>query len=148
VAGNFLLLTGEIMNYWLPINKKLWTSSYAVFMAGMAMNVFAICYWLVDVKEHKTWARPLAIYGMNAITVFVLTGLLGRISTLLPAGAENGHPIVLKTWLFGHLKFAFAHLAGPLATPKNSSLLYALFYVALMYGVAWVMYRRKWFVRF
>ncbi len=148
VAGNCLLLAGQIMNYWLPINKKLWTSSYAVFMAGMAMNVFAVCYWLVDVKGFKTWAKPFAIYGMNAITVFVLTGLLGRISTLVPAGAANGRPIVLKTWLFGHLKAAFECLGGPLATPKNSSLIYALMYVALMYGVAWTMYRRKWFVRF
>jgi predicted acyltransferase len=147
VVGNFLLLTGEIMNYWLPINKKLWTSTYAVFMAGMAMNVFAICYWLVDVKALKNWARPFAIYGMNAITVFVLTGLLGRISTLVPAGTANGQPIVLKTWLFGHLKASFALFGGPLATPKNSSLIYALMYVALMYAVAWVMYRRKWFVR-
>jgi len=147
VAGNALLLAGEIMNYWLPINKKLWTSSYAVFMAGMAMNIFAICYWLVDVKGLKKWAKPFAIYGMNAITVFVLTGLLGRISTLVPAGTANGQPIVLKTWLFGHLKAAFALIGGPLATPKNSSLLYALMYVALMYGVAWTMYRRKWFLR-
>jgi predicted acyltransferase len=148
VAGNFLLLVGMIMNYWLPINKKLWTSAYSVFMAGMATNIFAICYWLVDVKGHKAWARPFAVYGMNAITVFVLTGLLGRISTIVPAGMENGRPIVLKTWLFHHLRSAFELVGGPLATPKNSSLLYALIYVALMYGVAWVMYRRKWFVRF
>ena len=147
VGGNLLLLAGEIMSCWLPINKKLWTSTYSVFMAGMAMNIFAICYWLVDVKGFKAWAKPLAIYGMNAITVFVLTGLLGRISTLVPAGSENGRPIVFKTWLFGHIKSAFELVGGPLATPKNSSLIYALMYVVLMYGVAWTMYRRKWFVR-
>src|ERR1019366_9384503 len=143
VAAHFLLLASQIMNYWLPINKKLWTSTYAVFMAGMSMNIFAICYWLVDVKGFKTWAKPFAIYGMNAITVFVLTGLLGRILNLVPAGAANGRPLVLTTWLARHLKAAFECLAGPLATPKNSSLLYALMYVALMYGVAWTMYRRK-----
>ena len=148
VGGNVLLLAGLIMNCWLPINKKLWTSTYAVFMAGMAANVFAVCHWLVDVKGCKTWAKPFAVYGMNAITVFVLTGLLGRISTIVPAGEMDGTPIVLKKWLFEHLKAAFEHVAGPLATPKNSSLLYALFYVALMYGVASFMYRRKWFVRF
>jgi predicted acyltransferase len=147
VAGNFLLLAGLIMNHWLPINKKLWTSTYAVFMAGMAANVFGVCYWLVDVKGKKAWARPLAVYGMNAITVFVLTGLLGRISTVVHVGSENGRRIVLKAWLFGHIKAVFEHLAGPLATPKNSSLIYALMYVVLMYGVAWVMCRRKWFVR-
>src|SRR5208337_3727424 len=36
-AGCLLLFTGQIMNVWLPINKNLWTSSYSVFMAGMAM---------------------------------------------------------------------------------------------------------------
>jgi len=147
VAANLLLLAGQILNYWMPINKKLWTGSYAIFMAGMALNIFAICYWLIDVKEHKKWGKPFAIYGMNAITVFVLTGLLGRISTLVPAGSENGHSIMLKTWLFEHLKAAFVAVGGPLATPKNSSLLYALGYVALMYAVVWIMYRRKWFVR-
>jgi predicted acyltransferase len=147
VAGNFLLLAGLIMNHWLPINKKLWTSTYAVFMAGMASNVFAIAYWVVDVKAWKKGAQPFAIYGMNAITVFVLTGLLGRITTVIRVGSENGHPVLLKTWLYGHIKAAFAAVAGPLATPKNSSLIYALLYVGLMYAVAWVMYRRKWFVR-
>lgn len=147
VAGNLLLLAGLIMNHWLPINKKLWTSTYAVFMAGMASNIFAICYWLVDVKGCKKWARPFAVYGMNAITVFVLTGLLGRITTLVHAGSANGRPVLLKTWLFEHIKSVFESVAGPLATPKNSSLLYALMYVALMYGVALFMYRRKWFLR-
>jgi predicted acyltransferase len=147
VAGNFLLLAGAAMSCWLPINKKLWTSSYAVFMAGMAANVFAVCHWLADVKGWRAWCRPLAIYGMNAITVFVLTGLLGRISVLVPAGTADGHPIVLKTWLFGHLKSVFEAVAGPLATPRNCSLLYALIYVAMMYAVAWIMYRRKWFLR-
>jgi predicted acyltransferase len=147
-AGSFLILAGQIMNFWLPINKKLWTSSYAVFMAGMATVLFAVCYWLVDARGCKRRAQPFAIYGMNAITVFVLTGLLGRISTLIPAGIQDGHPIVLKTWLFARLKTGFECVAGPLATPENSSLLYALGYVALMYGVALFMYRRKWFVRF
>lgn len=137
VIGCALLVAGEIMNLWLPINKKLWTSTYSVFMAGMAMVVFAVCYWLVDVKGRTTWAKPFAIYGMNAITVFVLTGLLGRISTSLD----------FKTWLYAHMKSGFEHLAGSLATPKNCSLIYALMYVVLMYIVAWVMYRKKWFVR-
>jgi predicted acyltransferase len=67
---------------------------------------------------------------------------------VISVGQANGRPVLLKTWLFGHIKAVFEQVAGPLATPKNSSLVYALMYVALMYGVAWVMYRRKWFVRF
>ena len=77
MGGNLLLFAGVVMDVWLPINKKLWTSSYSVFMAGMAMNCFAVCYWLVDVQGWRKWAKPFAIYGMNAIAVFMLAGLLG-----------------------------------------------------------------------
>ena len=46
------------------------------------------------------------------------------------------------------MKAAFEAVGGPLATPKSSSHLYALGYVLLMYAVCYVMYRKKWFVRF
>ena len=137
VIGNVLLFVGSVMNMALPINKKLWTSSYAVFMAGMAMNIFAVCYWLVDVKQHRSWVKPLAIYGMNAITVFFLTGLLGRIILKVQV-----HGVTLQKWIYDTL---FAPLTSD---PRNSSLLHAIAWTLMMYGVAWVMYRRKWFVRF
>ena len=44
----------------MPINKNLWTASYAVFMAGLATVVFAIWYWIVDVQGRGRWTRPLA----------------------------------------------------------------------------------------
>jgi predicted acyltransferase len=147
VVGSILLFVGSIWDWYLPINKKLWTSSYSVFMAGMAMNIFALTYWLVDVQGKRKLVKPLAIYGMNAITVFVLTGLLGRLSLYIKFD-YHGKTIALKTYLFEHLKAGFEEVGGPLATAKNSSLLYALCYVFLMYGVCYVMYRKKWFVRF
>ncbi len=147
VLGNILLFVGALMDWWLPINKKLWTSSYSVFMAGMATNIFAVCYWLVDIQGRRKLVKPLAVYGMNAITVFVLTGLLGRLTTFIKFQYE-GKTIMLKTYLYEHLKAGFEAIGGPLATPKNSSLVYALCWVLLMYGVCYVMYRKKWFLRF
>ena len=152
-AGSLLLLAGQWMNPWLPINKNLWTSSYAVFMAGMALICFAVCYWLVDVQGWRKWAKPFAIYGMNAITVFVLAGILGRLSLEIKLANAAGETVALKTFLYD--KF-FAPFASPatapflscLAGPRNASLLWALVYVLGLYAVAWGMYRRKWFVKF
>ncbi|MGI8966405.1 MAG: acyltransferase family protein, partial [Limisphaerales bacterium] len=141
VAGNTLLFAGQLMNFWLPINKRIWTSSYSVFMAGLAMNVFAIYYWFIDVKGYRSWAKPFAIYGMNAITVFVLSGILGRLSLEIKMTGASGEKIPLKVFLYDHL---FAHLASP----KNSSLLWAIGYVLVMYLVAYFMYRKKWFIKF
>jgi predicted acyltransferase len=146
VAGNLLMFAGAVMNIWLPINKNLWTSSYSVFMAGMAMNVFAVFYWLVDVKGYQKWAKPFAIYGMNAITVFMLAGLLGRIALEKKVTDAAGKAVPLKSYLFE------TFFNGPLShigfSPKICSLSWALVYVFGLYLVAYIMYRRKWFVKF
>jgi len=128
-SGNLLLFAGLVWDKLLPINKNLWTSSYAVFMAGMALVVFGACYWIIDVKGHRDWSRPLAIYGMNAIAVYVLAGLISRL-----IGIWGWRQPVYESLL-------------PFASPINASLVYALGYVALLYGVAWILHRNKWFLR-
>ena len=153
VGGNLLLLAGVVMDAWLPINKKLWTSSYSVFMAGMAMNCFAVCYWLVDVQGWRKWARPFAIYGMNAIAVFMMAGLLGRILPTIKVATAAGKKVGLQSYLYDSLFAPFASpdtasFFGFLASPKNASLMWALMYVTGLYLVAYGMYRRKWFLKF
>jgi predicted acyltransferase len=139
VGGALLMWLGLIWDLALPINKNLWTSSYSVFMAGLAMLCLGVYHWLIDVQGWRAWAKPLAIYGMNAITVFVLAGVLGRLLSIKIEAA--GKLVSIQAWLFGNL-------FSPLASPRNASLLWALTYVTLLYLVAWGMYRRKWFVKF
>jgi predicted acyltransferase len=151
VGGALLMWLGLLWNLVLPINKNLWTSSYAVFMAGLATTCLGVCYWLVDVQGRRRWAKPFAIYGMNALAVFVLAGVLGRISIAVKIPSANGS-VALKTWLYNQLCAPFAGpetapFLGFLATPENASLLWALLYVALFYLVAWGMYRKKRFVK-
>jgi len=140
VGGNALLFAGILMNYWLPINKNLWTSSYAVFMAGMASTVFATCYWLIDVKGYKRWAKPFVFYGVNAITIFILAGLVAKTMNLIKFTLSDGTRSTLKSILYGNL---FA----PLASPQTASLMYAIMFVLVFGGVAFLMHRRRWFVR-
>jgi predicted acyltransferase len=140
VIGNCLIGAGLIWAWWLPINKPLWTSSYSLLMAGMAANVFGCCYWLIDIKGYRRWSRPLAIYGMNAITVYVLAGLLSKLLSFIKVASVDGNEITAGKWVY-------EHIYAPVASPVNASLLYALTYVAILYGVSWFMYRMKWFVR-
>ena len=144
-AGNVLMFAGAIMNIWLPINKNLWTSSYSVFMAGIAMDIFALIYWLVDVKSWQRGAKPFAIYGMNAITVFMLSGIVGRI-LLIKTVTSDGNAMSWRNYLYE------TFFDGPLShaglPPNICSLSWAIVWMLWLYLVAWVMYRRKWLVRF
>ena len=73
VAGVLAIALGEWWGVAFPINKNLWTSSYAVFSGGLALVTMAVCYWLVDVARWRAWARPLEVFGRNAILVYVLS---------------------------------------------------------------------------
>lgn len=130
LAGNLLIAAGLICNAWLPINKKLWTSSFALFMAGLDFVMLASFIWLIDHLGYQRYVKPLFIMGMNAITVYMASELIDE--ALGSLGWR--HPLYEKVF-------------APLASPVNASLLYAIAYVLLMYLIAYVMYRNKWFVR-
>ncbi len=135
VAGNLLLFAGVVLSPWMPINKNLWTVSYALFTAGMAFDVFALAYWVVDVLGRRRWAYPFTVFGMNALAIYVAAGGLARVLGLIQVGDAS-----LQRWIF-------LHVFAPLAAPVNASLLYALAFVAVMYLAAWVLYLRRWFIK-
>ena len=139
-SGVILIAFGELLSLWMPINKSLWTVPYALLMAGLATLEFLALYWLVDVKAWRTWAKPFLIFGSNAIAVFVLSGLIGRLLGVLKVVTTQGQRQSLGAFLYDTL---FA----PLTTQINASLLYALSFVGLLFLAAWFLHRRRWFLR-
>jgi predicted acyltransferase len=137
--GAILLAAGLICNIWLPINKKLWTDSFTLFMAGLDFVMFAGMLWLVDGLGWRRVVKPLVIMGSNAILVYLasefLDEALGWVHWASPAGR-----ISLRGWIYTHI---FAGLGGP----YNASLFFAIAYVLVLYLFAWFLYRRGWFVR-
>lgn len=129
--GVALVIVGYVWDWFFPINKPIWTSSYAVFTAGQAMCTLALCYWLIDIKGSKAWTKPFVIYGINALVVYVASGILARTLFLIRVGDTS-----LQGWLF---QTVFA----PLAPPKMASLLYALVWIVCWYGVLYVMHKRN-----
>ncbi len=129
-AGSFLIAMGLICDIWLPINKKLWTSSFSLFMAGLDFVLLAIFVWLIDHLGKQRYVRPLVIMGMNSITVYMASELVDE-----ALSATGWREAIYKT------------IFAPLASPVNASLLYGVAYVALMYAIAYVMYKRNWFWR-
>ncbi|HTP79657.1 MAG TPA: DUF5009 domain-containing protein [Bacteroidota bacterium] len=140
VAGTFLTFVGLVCDNWLPINKNLWTSSYSIFMAGLALNIFAFCYWLIDVQGYKKWTRPFEIYGLNAITMFFLAGLIGRLTAIIKVSGPDGNPISLHTSYYQNF---FLTLFDPMV----ASLMHSLAFVVFLYLLAYGMYRMKWVVK-
>jgi predicted acyltransferase len=141
-AGAIGIALGQLMNLWFPINKNLWTSSYVVFTAGCALLLLALCYWLIDHLGYKRPALPFVIFGVNPITVYVLSGIVASLIDLIRVGPvlESGSRATLKDYLYDNL---FASWAGPM----NGSLFFALAFVLLMFIPVWLLYKKRIFIK-
>lgn len=143
-AGSVLLLAGAVFDMWMPINKNLWTPSYAVFMAGFATCIFGLFYFIIDAKGHKKWATPLVIYGMNAIFVFTLSGVVGRLLGLTKFYVQLGNGVY--EWVAVQ-RLVMDNVLLPMFTPLNASLAWAILWDMMLFFFAWLMWRKKWFLK-
>ena len=130
----------------VPINKALWTSSFVLLTAGLGMASLALCLLVFDVlgKRVKPVRRVATLFemvGVNAIFVFVASGLVARLLTVLKIGDQT-----VKDYLYQHVCVAPLTTIG-LEDPKLHSLLYALLFVGCWQLVLWGMWRKGWSIR-
>ncbi|HKD17101.1 MAG TPA: heparan-alpha-glucosaminide N-acetyltransferase domain-containing protein, partial [Thermoanaerobaculia bacterium] len=130
------LLWGRI----LPINKNLWTSSYALAMSGLAAVALALAIEIVDERGWRRWAAPFVWLGRNAIAIFTLS-VLGAIVLIAirvpgPGGTSRSVWSAIYRTVFDRF-----------ADPRFGSLLFALAYLAVWILVGGVLYRRRIFLR-
>jgi predicted acyltransferase len=135
VQGSVLVCVGFVWGWFFPINKPIWTSSYAVFTAGLAVCCLALCLWFFDIRDNPRTAKFFTVYGVNAIALYVGSGILARTLVYLRV---DGVP--LKQLIHGHL---FA----PWLPPYAASLAYALTWIGGWFLVLYWMYRREWFIK-
>ncbi|MCU1266328.1 MAG: Heparan-alpha-glucosaminide N-acetyltransferase [Acidobacteria bacterium] len=136
IAGACCVAIGWIWNAWFPINKSLWTSSYVFFTGGLALQLFALCYWLIDIKGYRAWAKPFVVFGVNAIALFVGTGIMARLMGLIRFSTSDGKGISLHGWTYQHLFLSWAQ-------PTNASLAFAIVFILLWLGLMWILYQRR-----
>ena len=139
IVGIAGIAVGLIWDLVVPLNKILWSSSFMVFTAGWACLVFLLFYWMIEVRKLNKLAFPLIVYGMNAITLYVFTGLFVRWVMLSWKVNYNG----AVTSLTGYFYKTFAAVAGP----TIGSLLYSTMIIFIGWLVCYWMYRRHLFLK-
>jgi len=138
--GIVLVALGWAWHSWFPINKALWTSSYVVFTAGLALCFLGFCYWLIDIKGYKLWTKPFVIFGVNALALFVGSGIMARIMGLIKVPGPEGSSISLQQWIFTNIFL-------PLGSPINASLMYAICFILVWLFLMWLLYRKRIYIK-
>lgn len=135
VVGAVCVAIGWAWNSFFPINKALWTSSYVLFTGGLALQFLAFCYWLIDIKGYRRWAKPFEVFGLNAIALYVGAGLMASLFGVINVGGTT-----LGNWLYQNLFASWM-------TPINASLAFAISFVLVWLGLMWILYNRKIFLK-
>ena len=139
VIGTALTGLGILWGKFFPINKPLWTSSYVLYTAGIAMAVLSLIYWLTDVIRFQKWGVFFAVFGTNALFSYFMAGIWTRMLQLIRIpGGEN--KITLYTW-------AYEKIFVPLFGNMNGSLAFAVFQMLMIWSVALILFRKKVMIR-
>jgi predicted acyltransferase len=134
--GILAVILGLIWDLCFPINKALWTSSFVLYAGGLATIGLALCYWLIDVQGYKKGTKPFVVYGVNAITVFFLSGLIPRILTMIKVNMPDGTTVNSREWMY-------ETFFSPYFSPINASLAGAVTFILIWLGILWWMYSKK-----
>jgi predicted acyltransferase len=134
-GGSLMIVAGLIMNRWIPINKSLWTPSFTLFTGGGALITFAACYWLIEIKGYRRWAIPLAIFGKNALVIFVLSETLSALLIRKGVGVADSNGEILSV-----KRYVFEIVFTPLGSPMNASLYFGLAWLLMMFAVSYWLY--------
>ena len=135
VAGVAAVIGGYVWHLTFPVNKNLWSSSFVLVTSGLASLLLGAVYYLVDIRKHTSGARPGIIFGANAIAIYFLSEVISHLFYTLPFG-----PASLNVHFMSEL--TSAGIASKLA-----SVLYAIFFVLLNFLIAWILYRKRIFIK-
>ena len=139
LVGVILTFAGFLLSYGCPINKKIWSPTFAITTCGLASSFLALLIWIIDVKDKKTWSRFFESFGINPLFMYV-TGavfsiLLGNIKFAYGEG------------IISVQRYIYSEVLQPLLGDYLGSLAYALLFVSLVWAVGYILYKKKIYIK-
>ena len=110
----------------VPLVKRIWTSSFAVFAAGWTCLMMFAFFLVIDVWKLRAWSLPLVVVGMNSILMYVLAQVL-----------KGPVREALKPFVQGPLSYL----------PKAGPVILSALIVAGLWLICYGLYRRRIFLR-
>jgi predicted acyltransferase len=147
IAAMAFLLAGYIWSLSLPVNKKIWTSSYVMVTTGMATAILATLVYFIELNGVRSWwTRFFDVFGKNALFVFALSAFLPKGLRLLriPNGVNaKGEAVYTNPWNFMYDN-VYKFVPGD---PKIGSLLFALTVIFFMWAVCWWLDKKRIYIK-
>ena len=133
--GAALIVLAVIWDQAFPINKKLWTSSFVLLCAGIDFILIGLLNWWIETKKRHFGNTFFLVLGTNSILAYGISEIIAIQLGKYQIQGQSG-----SDWLYWHL-------FEPIFGKYNGSLAYAISFVLVCWGVCWVFWRKKWFLK-
>ncbi len=129
--GVLSAVLGWLWGLQFPVIKKIWTSSYVLVSGGYSAILLGLFYLVVEVWQKRTWCQPFVWIGMNSITIYLASNIIGGFRR--PAARLVG----------GDVKSFFDERFAP----GLGDLIISVVGLLLAFWLVRLLYRRKVFLR-
>lgn len=130
VIGIILLFMGFLFSYSCPIIKKVWSPTYVLVTSGFTYLFFVLLIWMIDLRKCSKWIIPFQALGCNPLFIYLFASLMADM-----LGQVGLHEEVYAV---------FVKLFNPSCF---SSMMYAIVYVAVNAGLAYILYKKRVFIK-
>ena len=130
ILGTILLFAGLLLSYGLPINKKLWSSTFVLTTCGFASLLLALLMWIIDIRGSRGKAWFFESFGVNPLYLYVQADVLA-----------------IAMEYTGISAFIYMDLLRPVFGNFGGSLAFALFFVLLNWFPGYWLYKRKIYIK-
>ncbi|MDE6277670.1 MAG: DUF5009 domain-containing protein [Muribaculaceae bacterium] len=137
IVGTILTFSGFLLDFGLPINKKIWSPSFVLTTCGLASSFLGLLIWIIDICGHKKWCRFFEAFGINPLFMYCLGAVLSIVIGSVKIGDMSIKGHIYKDFLMP--------VCGEDAT--LASLVFALLFVGVNWCVGYVLYKKKIYIK-
>lgn len=144
IVGTILTLSGFLLDYGLPINKKVWSPTFVLTTCGLASSFLALLIWIIDIRGYRKWCRFFEAFGINPLFMYVTGTVVSLLISFIkvPCTAMESGMISIKGWIYKILLIPSCDGDNTLA-----SLIFALLFVIFIWCIGYILYRKKIYIK-
>ncbi|MDE6300391.1 MAG: DUF5009 domain-containing protein [Muribaculaceae bacterium] len=137
IVGVILTFSGFLLDYGLPINKKIWSPTFVLTTCGLASSFLGFLIWVIDIRGHKRWCRFFEVFGINPLFLYCLGAVLSIIIGAVKVGGTSLKGVIYTDCLMP--------LCGDDAT--LASLIFAILFVMVNWLIGLILYNKKIYIK-
>lgn len=135
MSGVVFVAVGLMWNWGFPINKKLWTSSFALYTIGIDMMILALLIYVVEMLKKDRWTYFFDVFGKNTLFIYLISEIGLTIMWIVPVG---GKPLY---------EYLFTHVWAPIVGDYLGSFLFAFTWMMVCWLVGYWMDQMKIYIK-